>query len=270
MGDYFSDSLVAHLFISMELKDVLDIGLMTAIFYSVLIVMRGTRAFQSLVGLLGLGCVYLVAAWLDLFAIHWMLSKFFVYIVLAVIILFQQDIRRGLAQAGGRLFSGFSAETSSSDNEVVVQTLFALASRRIGSLIVLERYGSLNHYVEAGHALNSGLSQELLQAIFHPTSPLHDGAVVIRNGRISAAKVFLPLSRVAEIDGQYGTRHRAAIGLSEETDAVVLAVSEERGEVSLVVGGKIITVGDTNELRGHLQRIFGDGDHDEEKFGEHS
>jgi diadenylate cyclase len=270
MGDYLSDSLVAHLFFSMELKDLLDIGLMSAIFYRVLLVMRGTRAFQSLVGLIGLGGVYLVAAWLDLFAIHWMLSKFFVYIVLAVIILFQQDIRRGLARAGGRLFSGFSAETSSSANEVVVQTLFALASRRIGSLVVLERHGSLNHYVEAGHALNSGLSQELLQAIFHPTSPLHDGAVVIRNGRVAAAKVFLPLSRTSEIDGQYGTRHRAAIGLSEETDAVVLAVSEERGDVSLVVGGRIVTVEDTNELRGHLQRIFGENETDNEQFGEHS
>jgi len=270
MGDFFADSLIAHLFISMELKDLLDIGLMSFIFYRVLIVMRGTRAFQSLVGLIGLVGVYLVAAWLDLFAIHWMLSKFFVYIVLAVIILFQQDIRRGLARAGGRLFSGFSAETSSSANEVVVQTLFALASRRIGSLIVLERHGSLNHYVEAGHQLNSGLSKELIQAIFHPTSPLHDGAVVIRNGRVSAAKVFLPLSRTADIDSKYGTRHRAAIGLSEETDAVVLAVSEERGEVSLVFGGKVVTVEDTNELRGQLQRIFGDVDDENQELEEHS
>ena len=252
------DYLLNSAFSTFQWKDALDIALMATIFYSGLLVMRGTRAFQSLVGLLALGVIYFISDKLDLYAIHWLLSKFFVYIVLAVVILFQHDIRQGLARAGGSLFAGFRGEDHSTESEVLVRTLFSLASRRIGALIVLEREASLDHFLDGGHHLGCSLSMEILQAIFHPTSPLHDGAVVIRSGQIEAAQVFLPLTRRADIERSYGTRHRAAIGLSEETDAICLVASEERGAVSIAVGGVLQEVGDINELRGRLQRLHGE------------
>ena len=230
--------------------------MMTAIVYWAFLILRGTKAFQSLVGLVALGGLYMVAQRFNLHSIEWLLSKFFVYIVLAVLILFQHDIRRGLARAGGRLFAGFSAASEASAHEDVVQAVFGLATRRIGALIAIERGASLDDYVETGTPLDAQMGQELLVAIFHPTSPLHDGAVVIQRHRVSAAQVFLPLSMSKDIARYFGTRHRAALGLSEETDAVVLVVSEERGTVSLVLGGALTPVADTNELRERLQEIF--------------
>ena len=237
-------------------EDLLDIALLTYIFYRVFLVLRGTRAFQSLIGLLGLGIIYMVAQELQLFAIHWVLESFFVYLVLAVLILFQNDIRRGLARAGGRFAEGFATIPEATAHEEVVRSAFALASRRIGALMVIERGASLDDYAEVGHRLDAQVSQELLLALFHPTSPLHDGAVLVQSGLATAAKVFLPLSLSKDIARYFGTRHRAALGLSEETDAVVIVVSEERGTVSLVLGGALTPVQDTNELRQRLQEIF--------------
>ena len=241
---------------TMRWADVLDILMMAFIFYRVLLILRGTRAFQSLVGLVLLGLVYVLAERMHLHAVHWLLSEFFVYIVLAVLILFQNDIRRGLARAGGRFFQGFASAPEASTHEEVVRTAFSLASRRIGAIIVMERGASLDDYVEGGHPLDARVSQELLLSLFHPTSPLHDGAVVVQAGRVAAAKVFLPLSLSKDIARYFGTRHRAALGLSEETDAVVVVVSEERGTVSLVLGGALTPIQDTNELRQRLQEIF--------------
>ncbi|MEE2751748.1 MAG: diadenylate cyclase CdaA [Myxococcota bacterium] len=237
-------------------EDLLDIALLTYIFYRVFLILRGTRAFQSLIGLLGLGIIYMVAQKLQLFAIHWVLESFFVYLVLAVLILFQNDIRRGLARAGGRFAQGFATIPEASAHEEVVRSAFALASRRIGAIMVIERGASLDDYAEVGHRLDAQVSQELLLALFHPTSPLHDGAVLVQSGLVTAAKVFLPLSLSKDIARYFGTRHRAALGLSEETDAVVIVVSEERGTVSLVLGGALTPVQDTNELRQRLQEIF--------------
>ena len=183
-------------------------------------------------------------------------SQVFVYIVLAVLILFQNDIRRGLARAGGRLFSGFSTVSEASAHEDVVQAVFGLANRRIGALIAIERGASLDDYTESGTPLDAVMSQELLMAVFHPTSPLHDGALVLQRHRVAAAQVFLPLSMSKDIARYFGTRHRAALGLSEETDALVLVVSEERGRCPWCMGGALTPVADTNELRERLQEIF--------------
>ena len=249
---WFQDSV----FMSMGLRDVVDIGVITFIIYRALVVLRGTRAFQSLIGLLGLGALYLMARWLDLYSVRWVLDKFFVYLVLALLILFQQDIRSGLARAGGRFFTGFG-QTAASGHEEVVRAVFALASRRIGALIVIERGASLDDLVQAGTRIDGTISQDLLVSIFHPTSPLHDGAVVIQKGRLAAAKVFLPLSVSHDIARYFGTRHRAALGLSDETDAAVIVVSEERGAVSLVMNGALTPVPDTNALRERLQQAVG-------------
>jgi diadenylate cyclase len=236
--------------------DLLDIVLLWFLVYRVLLLMRGTRAFQSLIGLLVLLAVYVVSGRLELYAIHWMLEKFFVYIVLAVIILFQSDIKRGLASTGGRLFPSFTMRPDHTAMEELVRASFQMASRRIGALIAIEREASLDDYADSGHRIDARVSADLLLSVFHPTSPMHDGAAVIRHDRVLAAKVFLPLSLSREVSRFYGTRHRAAIGLTEETDAVVIIVSEERGAVSVVLAGEVLPVTDANELRDRLDTIF--------------
>lgn len=243
-------------FYGMQGSDAIDVLILTWIFYRTFLLLRGTRAFQVLIGLLFLGGLYVVSERMELYALRWLLDKFFVYIVLAVLILFQNDIRRALARAGGRFSQTFRGISETFAYEEVVRTAFALASRRIGALIVIERNASLAHLVEAGHELDARVSQELLMSLFHPSSPLHDGAVVLQKGRLAAAKVFLPLSLAKDMARYFGTRHRAALGLSEETDAVVVTVSEERGVVSLVLSGAITQVADTNELRELLQEIL--------------
>jgi len=250
------EGLSESVFASLGLADVFDIGLLAIIVYYAFQVIRGTRAFQILVGLSFLGLLYLVSERLGLFAVHWMLDKFSVYLVLALVILFQTDIRRGLARAGGSFFKGPAGTAETAIHEAVVRAAFAMASRRIGALIVIERSASLDELVESGHLIDGLVSQELLMTIFHPTSPLHDGAVVVQSGRLMAAKTFLPLSVSKDIARYYGTRHRAAIGLAEETDAVVVVVSEERGAVSIVLSGAMTAVEDQDQLRERLQEIF--------------
>ncbi len=236
--------------------DALDIAILWFVVYRALVLLRGTRALQSLAGLLLAVVVYVIAGRLQLYAVHWMLEQFFFYIVLAVIILFQSDIRRGLAGAGGRFFPTLANQPAQNAMEEVVRASFAMASRRIGALIAIEREAALDDYAEGGSRLDARVSAELLLAVFHPTSPLHDGAVLLHNDRMVAAKVFLPLSLSKEVSRFYGTRHRAAIGLTEETDAVVVIVSEERGTVGLVIGGDILPLADQNEMRERLADLF--------------
>jgi diadenylate cyclase len=239
-------------------SDLLDVGLLAAAVYAVLRVLRGTRAFQSLVGLLLLVAVYLLSGAFGLSTLHWVLDNVSVYAVLALIILFQEDIRRVLAEAG-TVFAGTGGRTIADANliEEIVRAVFALAGRRIGALIAIERTGSLDRISEGADLMDAALTAELLQAIFHPTSPLHDGAVVVSRGRIRKAAVFVPISLSKTLPKIYGTRHRAAIGLTEQTDAVTLLVSEERGTVSIVMGGVVTPVVDPNDLRLRLQELLG-------------
>jgi len=236
--------------------DVIDIAILSYLFYTSIVLLRGTRAFQSLLGLVFLLVVYALSRQFGLYTLHWLLEKFVFYLVLAVIILFQADIRAALAKAGGRLFASFGVKTDTSLIEDLVRACFALASRRMGALIAIQRGAALDDYVEPALRLDARVSQELLMSIFHPTSPLHDGAVVVQSGRLAAAKVVLPLSLSKDVSRFFGTRHRAALGLTEETDAVVLVVSEERGIVSLAMSGALTPVSDLNELRQRLQEIF--------------
>ncbi len=248
--------MIGWLWDTLQWNDVLDIAIMSFLMYRALLILRGTRAFQSLIGLLGVLALYVLADNANLSSIHWLLEKFLVYIVLAVVILFQQDIRRGLARAGGRLVPGIRTQGDSSLREVLVKACFSMASRRVGALIAIERDASLDEFVEAGTHIDGVVSHDLLLSIFHPTSPLHDGAVVVQKGRLVAAQVFFPLSLSKDISRFFGTRHRAAIGLTEETDAISIIVSEERGTVSIVQAGRITPTQDANELRHQLQEIF--------------
>jgi diadenylate cyclase len=240
---------------SMGLSDFMDILLVSFILYQILLLLRGTRAVQSLAGLLILLVLFELSGILGLTSVAWLLEKFFVYIVLVIIILFQNDIRRALARAGGGIsLTRSRTATEFQALESLIRASFQLASRRMGALIVLERHGNLDEFVEPASPLDAVVSESLLLSLFHPTSPLHDGAVIIRNERILAAQVFLPLTLSKAVSRFMGTRHRAAIGLTEETDSIVILVSEERGTVSMVVGGQIQPARDGNELREILQR----------------
>jgi diadenylate cyclase len=238
--------------------DWVDITLLALVIYWTLTVIRGTRAMQSLIGLGLLGALYLLSRVTGLAAIHWVLDNLSVYLVLAVLILFQDDIRRALAGAGGTLFTRTTRPSEASVLEEVIKACFSLAGRRIGALVVFERTGSLHDYLAAAHRVDAAVSTELLQAVFHPSSPLHDGAVVITGARVAAAGVFLPIALGEEVSRTLGTRHRAAIGLTEVTDGVCLVVSEERGTVTLVDHGELVPVADPNDLRHRLaERLEG-------------
>ncbi|MEZ4319127.1 MAG: diadenylate cyclase CdaA [Myxococcota bacterium] len=233
--------------------DWIDILLLAAVVYRVLLVLRGTRAMQSLLGMLLLVVLYAVARMGGLSTMSWVLDNLFVYLVLAVLILFQQDIRRALANAGGRFFTRMSlARADATILEEVIKAAFALSRRKIGALIVIQGSASLEAWTEGSNIVDAAVSHELLQSIFHPASPMHDGAVVIRKDRIAAAGVFLPISLSKQISRAFGTRHRAAIGLTEITDALCIVVSEERGTVAIVVRGEIVPVADMNDLRHNL------------------
>jgi diadenylate cyclase len=241
-------------FENISLIDIIDILLLAYMLYRALLILQGTRAFQSLAGLLFLVLFYSASRSLGLNSVYWMLDKFFVYLVLAIIILFQEDIRRGLARAGDFLPNFQTSQDVAIED--VIRTTYSLAARRIGALIALEREASLEEYISAGTQMDSMISQELLTAIFLPTSPLHDGAIIIRHGRIAAAQCFIPISVSKSLSKIYGTRHRAAIGLTEDTDAAVIAISEERGTVSLAINGEIEIMTSNNELRQRLQELF--------------
>lgn len=233
--------------------DWVDIAILAWLIYRGLLFLRGTRAMQSLLGLAALGLMFLASERLGLSTLHWVLENVFVWIVLGVVILFQDDIRRALARAGGTLFGRAGTTTDAQVLEEVVRACFALAKRKVGALIALERTGSLQPYVEGAHRLDAQVTTEVLQSVFHPSSPLHDGAVVLSGSRLHSAGVFLPISLSKEVSRAYGTRHRAAIGLTEETDAICLVVSEERGTVSLVARGEVVPVADANDLRQKLR-----------------
>jgi diadenylate cyclase len=219
-------------------QDIVDIVVVAMLIYWLLVFIKGTRAVQMLTGLAILLLGFVVSDKLEFLTLRWMLSNFLSSIILVIIILFQSDIRRVLTQVGKGTFFRGSQEKFQLIEEVS-RAAISLASKSIGALIVLERTTGLNDYAETGTALDARVSRELLLSIFHPLSPLHDGAVIIQKDRISAAGCFLPLTANPRLDKSYGTRHRAAIGLSEETDAVVVLVSEERARVSLVVNGVI-------------------------------
>ncbi len=243
-------------FYQLRWLDLLDIGVVAYVIYKVIMLVRGTRAMQMLVGL-GVVLVTMVAArWLHLVTIHWIIQSFLASLILVIIILFQSDIRKALARMGRGPLLVSGHEQAAATLEEVARTAVALASRMTGALIVLERRIGLADYVDTGVRLDAKVSRELLMTIFQVTTPLHDGAVIISGGRIIAARCVLPLSTTSDGSRQVGTRHLAAMGLSEETDAVAVVVSEERGRVSLAVGGKLTQDLDAVALNNQLAELF--------------
>jgi diadenylate cyclase len=238
-------------------KDILDILLVTFLFYWLFLFLKGTRAFQMLVGVVIFFLLFVLTKLFELYTIDWLVTSFWSQIVLALIILFQPEIRKALAQIGQTPFGRTLSPTEGSRFlEEIVKACVSLANKRIGAIIVLEREIELKDVVEMGTALDAVVSKEVLISIFLPYSPIHDGAVIIKGGRILAAGCFLPLTLSSDMSKVLGTRHRAALGVTEETDAVVIVVSEETGAISVIVGGKMTRELDAAALRRVLIRIF--------------
>jgi diadenylate cyclase len=241
----------------LRIADIVDISIIAFISYQMINLVRGTRTAQMLIGFLIVLATYLASQYFELHTLNWLLSNFLASIILVIVIIFQPDIRRALTQVGaGRSFSAAERVAQGQVLEEIVRSAVLLASKRIGALIVFERDVNLSEYIEVGTRIESKVTRELLQAIFLATSPIHDGAVIIQQGRITAAGCFLPLTVNPNVSKTLGTRHRAAIGLTEETDAVVVVVSEEEGKVSLVREGRIIRDLDAGTLRNTLQQLF--------------
>lgn len=242
------------------LRDALDIAVVTALIYWVLLLLRGTRAVQVMVGLIVLVVLSLLADFFQLFALRTILLFFLPSAPLIVVVLFQNDIRRGLARVGRGLFlRSVTARMESQMLEEVVRAAQTLSKRRIGALIVLERETVLDDQIEAGTLLDAAVSKDLLSSIFQPPSPLHDGAALIQGGRLASAGCILPLTQRSHLPEGLGTRHRAAVGITEETDAVVVVVSEETAAISVVLGGEVMHDLDAPRLRAVLRDALAGG-----------
>ena len=240
---------------SLRWQDFFDILIVWFIIYRVLLIIRGTRAAQMLAGIGILIILYFGARELEFLALYWLLNTFLSSIFLIIIIIFQRDIRRALTQVGQTPFTKTYEDTIFAMDEIV-GAVTRLARNKLGALIILERETGLKDFIEEGHHIDAKLSKELLFSIFQHTSPLHDGGVIIRKGRLLTAGCVLPLTKNPYISKRLGTRHRAAIGLSEETDAVIVVVSEETRQISLVQHGAITSDLDEKALRSRLDAIF--------------
>lgn len=241
----------------MRWQDVLDIVFVAIILYQLLLIIKGTKAAKMLIGIFFLLLVSLLSDSLDLYTVNWITQSFWAQIVLGVIVLFQPEIRRALAQMGEtRLLTAFAPAEELKSLDEIVKAAVALANRKIGALIVIERETSLKDFVEMGTLLDAKVSKELLLSLFHPSSPIHDGAVVIRGNRVISAGCFLPIALKTKVDKSFGTRHRAGIGLSEETDALAIVVSEETGNISLAIAGAVETPIEMGTLRERLTDMF--------------
>lgn len=242
----------------LELKDIFDLILVWYVVYRALLLTKKSGAVQILSGMGVLAIVYFVSIWFDLTTFNWILELIFSNLFLIVVILFQAEIRRALAQIGSNpFFFGSSSLETRHNIEELAQGAVQLAQKGWGALIVIEREIVIDYFIEQGTEVDSAISSEVLCSLFAPTSPLHDGATIIRGGRVYSAGCFLPLSQNQALDRNWGTRHRAAMGLAEQTDAIVLVVSEESRSVGLFHAGNYMTRLDHAELRSQLYSLLG-------------
>jgi diadenylate cyclase len=244
-------------------RDLLDIVLMTALIYQVGLLLRGTRALQTLIGVLLLVVAYGLTGpdrILALPTFHRVLGHVLFYAPFALIVLFQTTIRRALARLGRTSLRRFGyQEMTEKMLDDIVRAATALAARPTGALVVIERDQALPDQIDSGIQLDAAISYDLLMNVFTPGSPMHDGAVVIGEGRIKAASCFLPVTTDPQLSREYGSRHRAAIGLTEEYDSVVIVISEERSEIRGAVEGRLTPPLDAHSLRSFLRQQLGGG-----------
>ena len=237
--------------------DLLDIIIVSILVYELLKLIRGTRAVQLAIGIAAMVGLFYLSQGLQLETLNWLIRNIIGYVVFAAIVLLQADIRRALVHLGrGRLFRRLEGKSADDDTveELVVATT-TLSAKKTGAIIVIERAIGLRNYIESGITLDAKLTYDLLLSIFQPTSPLHDGAVIVQGDRIAAAACFLPLTINPRLNRELGSRHRAAIGVTEENDAVAIVVSEETGKISVVEDGDIEHDIDSERLRVRLKSV---------------
>jgi uncharacterized protein (TIGR00159 family) len=242
------------------LKDLVEVAIIAYLFYRLLLLLRRTRAMRMVWGLVVFGLLGLFANLLGFRTLEFLLSNIYSYIVIAIIVLFQNEIRRLLTTLGRTAYfrslrGGRGSDVDPIDEIVTAGT--GLAANRHGAIIVFEREMSLRQYADSGIGLDAATSYDLLVSIFNPSTPLHDGAVIMRQGRIAAAACFLPLTMNPRLSRELGSRHRAAIGITEETDAVAMVVSEETGKISVGVDGQLTRGLDATQLADYLRRLLG-------------
>jgi diadenylate cyclase len=239
----------------------LDMAIVFFVIYRILLLIKGTRALQMLFGLVFILVAFFLSQddFLNLSTTHWMIDIFIANFIIIVVIIFQEDIRRALAHVGrAPVLGGTRSFEETSVLEEVIKACVMLSNRQLGALIAIEREADLSRYVEEGIPVDSVVSKDVLFTLFLPEhqNPLHDGAVIIRQGRIAAAGCFLPLTVNPRVEKSLGTRHRAGIGVTEDTDAAVAIVSEESGRISLAHNGELFQGLDANEMRALLQGIY--------------
>ncbi len=255
MPDYFANLLRRP---PVGWWDLLDIALVSVLIYEFLKLIRGTRAVQMAVGsLLVIGLFY-VSQLAPLQTLNWLIRNMLVYVAFAAIVIFQGDIRRALAHFGQAPFFRYFNRQEAADEtiEEVVVAATMLAQQKVGAIIAIEREIGLRNYIESGIPLDAALTYDLLVTIFRPGSPLHDGAVILQEGRIAAAACFLPLTVNPRLSRELGTRHRGAIGLTEENDAAAIVVSEETGQISIALNGQIERGLAPDDLRVRLRGLI--------------
>lgn len=251
-------SQLSLLFDRITMWDVIDILIVSLLIYEALKLIRGTRAVQMAIGSALVLVLFFASRRMPLQTVGWLIETGLAYAPFAAIVLFQADIRRALSQLGrAQFFRYFSREERAADTiEEVLTAAAMLAKARTGAIIAFEREIGLRNYVESGIPVDAAVSYDLLTTIFQQASSLHDGAVILQEDRIAAAACFLPLTVSPTLDRDLGTRHRAAIGLTEETDAIAVIVSEERGEISLSLNGRLLRGLSSDELRVRLQHLI--------------
>jgi len=233
-------------------KVIVEIIILWFVFYMTILFIKGTRTVQVLKGIFILFIIFLITQRLGLETINWILTKLIPISIIAFLIIFQPELRRGLARLGQ--FGIFPAKEHVIDE--ISKSAFALSKKKIGALIAIEREVGLRAYIESGVSMDGKVSNELISTIFMPNTPLHDGGIVIEEDRIVSAGCLFPLSQETHITKTLGTRHRAAIGLTEETDAIAVVVSEETGMISIAVGGKLTRNLDREELVKSLTNLY--------------
>ncbi len=239
-------------------QDILDIAVISFVIYKILVFLKGTRTLKILVAIsLLLFVTYFVTDFFQLSTLNWILNNFISAIFVILVIIFTPEIRRGLMIMGRGAMPKVAKEGRKNEKiDEVIKAINALSLGRVGAIIVFQREDDLKEYMEDATILNAKITKELILSIFHPATPLHDGAVIIKDGEILAAGCFLPLTTRSDLSKSLGTRHRAAIGVTEETDAVCVVVSEETGGISLAVDGRITMKLDGETLEKQLNKLI--------------
>jgi diadenylate cyclase len=246
ISDYVFNS-----FASFSLTDVIDIFFLFLLFYYLLLLIKGTKSYQMAVGLMSIGIVAIIASLLKLNAFSFILNNFLTYLIFAIIVLFQDELREILAEIGSKLKTKYSLSGNSDVKDEIINTVVALSLSRIGAIIAIEREIKVKNYVNKPVKIDAIVDKDLLLTIFTPSSPLHDGAVVISKDRIEVARCFFQLPPMLELSPG-GTRHLAAIGITQQTDCIAIVVSEETGKISLAVNGELTRGLDREGLKNRL------------------